>query len=109
MKPAHPSSVHRRKPRGATRAIGETPVEARDDGEVLLELPDGWYWVAPDGHQQFGPFDSAELARADRARGSVEAVEGASALLQTERVAGIAERADPEVDAPLEDPESPAS
>ena len=23
----------------------------------VVEHPDGWYWVAPDGHQQFGPFE----------------------------------------------------
>lgn len=36
--------------------------------------PDGWYWVAPDGEQQFGPFESAELARRERDRFSEQAV-----------------------------------
>ena len=90
MKHAHSSAARRLKRRGAARVIAETPVADRGDAG-LLNLPDGWYWAAPDGHQQFGPFDSAELARADRARGSVEAVDDDSAIREVERVAGIAE------------------
>jgi hypothetical protein len=76
--------------------ITETPAGERDDDGTLLNLPDGWYWLAPDGHQQFGPFDTAELARADQARGSVETVEDDSEVRDVERVAGIAESADVE-------------
>jgi hypothetical protein len=57
------------KPRrrvGAAAVIEEHRAEGADEG--LVSHPDGWYWVAPDGHQQFGPFASAEEARADRDR-----------------------------------------
>jgi hypothetical protein len=104
MKPAHsPAAGRPLKRRGAARAITETPASERDDDAPLLDLPDGWYWVAPDGHQQFGPFDSAELARADRARGSVESVEDESAVRDMERVAGIAESADVETEHSADD------
>ena len=106
MKHARPSSARRLVRRGAARVIKETPAAERDDAG-LLNLPDGWYWMAPDGHQQFGPFDSAELARADRARGSVEAIEDDGAIREVERVAGIAESsADVETERAGEDRES---
>lgn len=59
------------KPRrrvGAAAVIEEhRAVDMRDTS--LIEHPDGWYWIAPDGRQQFGPFASAEEARADRDAG----------------------------------------
>lgn len=57
------------KPRrrvGAAAVIEEHRAEGAEQG--IVAHPDGWYWVAPDGHQQFGPFESAEAARADRDR-----------------------------------------
>jgi hypothetical protein len=108
MKPAHTPAGRPQRRRGAGRAIPETPASQRDDDTGLLNLPDGWYWQAPDGHQQFGPFDSAELARADRARGSVEGVEDDSAVRDMERVAGIAESVDVETDKSDEDRPSSA-
>lgn len=107
MKHERPSLGRRLVRRGAARVIGETPVAERDDDAGLLSLPDGWYWVAPDGHQQFGPFDSADLARADRARGSVEAVVDDSAVREAEQVAGIAASTDAETERAGEDLEFP--
>jgi hypothetical protein len=101
------SAPFKRHPRGAARVIAETPASDRENDDALITLPDGWYWVAPDGHQQFGPFDSAELARADRARGSVESIEDDSAIRQAEQVAGIAGFADVETEKTREDTESP--
>ena len=34
-----------------------------DSGSVVRH-PDGYYWLAPDGHQQFGPFDSYSIVPA---------------------------------------------
>lgn len=101
------SAPFKRHPRGAARVIAETPASDRENDDALLTLPDGWYWLAPDGHQQFGPFDSAELARADRARGSIESVEDDSAIRQAEQVAGIGGFADVETEKTREDTESP--
>jgi hypothetical protein len=108
MKPAHPAGGRPLPRRGATRGIPETPASEREDDAPLLDLPDGWYWVAPDGHQQFGPFDTAEMARADRARGSVESADDESAVRDMERVAGIAESADVETENSDEDRPSSA-
>lgn len=85
MNAALSSGGHRPKPlrrRGAARVIAESPPEPAADAG-LIEHPDGWYWVAPDGRQQFGPFDNASLARADRDRASDESVDAA----ETEREA----------------------
>ena len=52
-------------PRGAAAAIPERPGPVDETPEIVSH-PDGWYWIAPDRHQQFGPFESYESARADR-------------------------------------------
>ena len=33
--------------------------------ERIVDHPDGYCWIALDGHQQFGPFDTVEEALAD--------------------------------------------
>jgi len=63
MRQQHP------KPRrrvGAAAVIPEHRAEGADHG--IVSHPDGWYWISTDGHQQFGPFESSEEARADRDR-----------------------------------------
>lgn len=79
--------VHRPKPprrRGAARAIPEAPTGEPGVETSLAEHPDGWYWLAPDGRQQFGPFETYEGARADRGRGSEQALDEPEALDQAE-------------------------
>jgi hypothetical protein len=73
-----------------------------DDLSGLQEHPDGWYWTAPDGRQQFGPFETCSLARADRDRDSEEAVNEAMALREAERAIGIADWIDPQTGEPAE-------
>jgi hypothetical protein len=87
MKPSHPPAVRRTPPlrrRGAARAIAEHPPE-QAAGNGLVEHPDGWYWVAADGLQQFGPFETGQQARADRDRSSEQSVDD----FETEREAEI--------------------
>jgi len=74
--------------RGAARTISEhAPEVDSDDG--FVQHPDGWYWTAPDGRQQFGPFDTCGLARADRDRPSEEAVDEAETEREAEFELGI--------------------
>lgn len=103
-----PATVARPKPlrrRGAARVIGESPRGAAslaDDEATCVEHPDGWYWVAPDGHQEFGPFANRSEALADRDRYSEEApIEGES-VQEAEREIGIADWIDAETGAPAE-------
>lgn len=89
------------QPRGAARVIPESPAAPVLD-EGLIEHPDGWYWVAPDGRQQFGPFESCSLARADRDRASEEAVDEAESEREAEQELGVFDAIHADVDAPSE-------
>lgn len=67
-----------------------------------VERPDGWYWLAADGHQEFGPFESRAEARADRDRYSEEAPTEGETLQEVEREIGMADWLDAETGAPAE-------
>lgn len=85
------------QPRGAARVITEDTT-ASDEG--LVEHPDGWYWVAADGRQQFGPFSSMLLARADRDRASEEAVDEAETEREAEQDLGVYDAIHSDADSP---------
>lgn len=89
----------RRLPRrpltGAAHAIAEHPPQDADDAGLVAH-PDGWYWEAPDGLQQFGPFETAALARADRDRPSEESVDESEAEREAEVDLGVADAIDEE-------------
>lgn len=74
--------------RGAARSIQEHAPELAGAFD-LLDHPDGWYWVAANGRQQFGPFETAEMARADRDRVSEESVNEAETEREAEQELGI--------------------
>ncbi|WP_119291916.1 hypothetical protein [Azohydromonas sediminis] len=74
------------------------------DSEGLVQHPDGWYWLAPDGKNQFGPFETAEEARADMlAADDDEGVEPGETLQEAEEELGIADWIDPETGEPAEE------
>ncbi len=73
----------------------------RGSPDIVLR-PDGYHWIAEGGRQEFGPFASVALARADRdgsGEGSAAAVD---ALQQAEQEIGIADWIDPETGEPAE-------
>jgi len=73
------------------------------DDDALVQHPDGWYWLAPDGKNQFGPFATAEEARADMlAAADDEGVEPGETLQEAEEELGIADWIDPETGEPAE-------
>jgi hypothetical protein len=90
----------KRKPlrrRGAARVIAETAVPATfNEPDAFIEHPDGWYWAAPDGHQEFGPFGSRDEARADRDGYSEEAPADIESVQDVEREIGVADWIDAE-------------
>jgi hypothetical protein len=100
-KPHRPHALRRR---GAARVIepAPTPASPQAERESFVEHPDGWYWIAPDGKQQFGPFETCSLARADRDRASEEAVNEEEALREAEREVGMADWLDAETGEPPE-------
>lgn len=103
-----PSSPVRPKPLrrlGAARVIDEAPRGAAslaEDEATFVERPDGWYWTAPDGHQQFGPFANRSEARADRDRYSEEAPAEGETVQEAEREIGISDWIDAETGSPAE-------
>lgn len=68
----------------------------------IVEHPDGWYWIAPDGRQQFGPFDSMEAVIADMDTRDAGPDSGQT-LTETEREIGQLDWIDPETGALAED------
>lgn len=64
------------------------------DDSSLVRHPDGYYWVAPDGLQEFGPFATAEEALADMNAGSDEAPEPGETLQEAEQELGLADWVD---------------
>jgi hypothetical protein len=95
-KPAGPPA-----PRGAAAAIPERAGPA-DETPPIVSHPDGWYWIAPDGHQQFGPFETYEHARADRDAWDEEAPTPGATLQEAEEEIGIASWIDPQTGEPAE-------
>ena len=86
------------RPKGAARVI-----EAATAPTVpIIERPDGFYWVAPDGRQSFGPFDSPERARADHEAYDEQAPEPGETLEEAERDLGISDWIDPDTGEPAE-------
>lgn len=75
-----------------------------DDAEQtpIIERPDGFYWQDVNGHQEFGPFETYELAVAERDAMSEEAVAPSEALHKAEQDIGIADWIDPETGEPAE-------
>lgn len=89
----------RRKRVVARPKAGASGAKAR-----LVERRDGYYWVAPDGSEAFGPFDTLDSALADMEvadeEGEPDAVD---ALADAEREFGIADWIDPDTGEPAED------
>ncbi len=69
----------------------------------LVNHPDGHYWIAIDGHQQFGPFDSIEAALADMEVEENDFDAAPPSLEEVEEALGIASWIDPEPGSPTDD------
>lgn len=65
--------------------------------------PDGYYWQAPDGQQEIGPFETIELALADMEGAAEEqGPEPGETLQEAEDEIGISDWIDPETGEPAE-------
>ncbi|MDE2612658.1 MAG: hypothetical protein KGL78_04395 [Burkholderiales bacterium] len=73
-----------------------------EEAAPIVEHPDGFYWVAPGGRQQFGPFVTAEEARADRDLANEESPAPGSSLREAEDEIGISDWIDPDTGEPAE-------
>ncbi len=68
----------------------------------MVDRPDGYHWIAPDGRQEFGPFETLEQLRAYRDAFDEGAPAPAETLQEAETDIGVAEWIDPETGAPAE-------
>ena len=89
---------------GMNDEAGEAAQEpaADDDEGRIVERPDGYHWIALDSQQEFGPFETAELAQADMDAADENAPEPGQTLQEAERDIGIADWIDPETGEPAE-------
>lgn len=92
-----------KKPPRRTPAIEppDEPVADSDMGPILAR-PDGYYWEAPDGKQEFGPFESVAQAMADRDSAADEASGPGETLQEAEDEIGISDWIDPETGQPAD-------
>jgi hypothetical protein len=63
----------------------------------VVARPDGYYWVADDGEQEFGPYPTAAQALAAATEAIETTVEEAQALEDAEAEIGVAERQDHDI------------
>lgn len=82
-----------------------TPIDdtlsAPDDDVAITHRPDGYYWAAPNGRGDVGPFSTWAEALADMAA-SEDAPEVGETLQEAESDIGIADWIDPETGEPAE-------
>jgi hypothetical protein len=79
-----------------TAAMNAVPETVDGLNELIVKRPDGYHWTAPDGKQEFGPFDSYEDALADMQANDAEAPEPGESLSEAESELGISDWIDPD-------------
>jgi hypothetical protein len=84
LHPAHPARLRE-----------ELAVPSDDESSRVVARPDGFYWVADDGHQEFGPFTTAMDALVALRSGIETGLEPAETLQEAEAEIGFIE---PKVD-----------
>lgn len=98
----------RPRPLRATGAAAVITEAVEGEGGRIVQRPDGFHWIALDGQQEFGPFETLEQARADMVDAADEdAPQPGETLQEAEREIGIAEWIDPETGEPAEGPLPP--
>lgn len=96
-----------RKKRAPTFAPVQTQIDESSDlpdisDDQLIDRPDGFYWRSLDGKQEFGPFETLELARADLEASDVAESSSIEALQEAESEIGVADWIDPDTGEPAE-------
>ncbi len=97
-----PPTPPAKTPAPRPEAVSE-PAAGADGPDRIVLRPDGYHWLAPDGRQEFGPFETVDAAQADmEATDEGPEPDAADALLEAERDIGIADWIDPETGEPAE-------
>ncbi len=82
----------------------ESPGLLQEDGgpgEIVVR-PDGYHWIAANGRQEFGPFETLEQAQVYRDACDESAPLPAETLQEAESEIGISDWIDPETGQPAE-------
>lgn len=90
-----------RKLTTAATTLDPTPLLDEEASRVVVR-PDGFYWIADDGRQEFGPFTTATEAMAALREGIEAAPEPGETVAEAEAEIGIADWVDPETGQPAE-------
>ncbi len=83
-------------PPAAVPAHDDEALDTSDGSERVFARPDGYYWLAPDGKQEVGPFDSLAEAMADMDSGDAAGWAPGETLAEAESEIGVADWIDPD-------------
>jgi hypothetical protein len=83
------------------QVIPQTPPDF--DSTRIIERPNGFYWQAKAGNEEFGPFPSLLAAVEDMQRQDESGIEPGETLEQAEADIGISDWVDPETGEPAEE------
>jgi hypothetical protein len=86
---------------GGAKSTSLASADADSISTQITLRPDGYYWTAPDGKNDFGPFESLALAIADMGDDGL-APEPGETLQEAENEIGISDWIDPETGEPAE-------
>lgn len=94
---------HTKLPAAAPEPLDESGGIGNDGAERVVARPDSFHWLAPDGRQEFGPFESHEDALADMLATDMDSASQPGTLLhEAEEEIGITDWIDPETGEPPE-------
>ena len=88
--------------KGKKPQAGVPKAAADVEAPSIIDRPDGYYWSGPGVGEEFGPYETYELALAARDAVDDEAEAPGEALLEAEREIGIADWIDAETGEPAE-------
>jgi hypothetical protein len=77
-------------------ALEEEALDTSDGSERVFARPNGYFWLAPDGKQEVGPFDSLAEAMADMDSGDASGWVPGETLAEAESEIGVADWIDPD-------------
>jgi hypothetical protein len=92
---------------GAARPPAALPtddeaLDTSDLGDRIFSRPNGYFWQAPDGKQEIGPFDTFAEAMADMDSGDAAGWAPGETLAEAESEIGVADWIDGDSGAPAE-------
>jgi hypothetical protein len=103
-----PAKTHTPPARGhkasadAQTSQDDEQIDTSDLAERIVSRPDGYYWLAPDGRQEIGPFDSFAEAMADMDSGEAGGWTPGETLAEAESEIGVSDWIDPDSGLPAE-------